>query len=345
MNSAPGTPGSMTGLVRTVLGDIEPSTLGRVNYHEHLFQRSPLLPEDDLDDERRSRDELALLRNSGFDAMIDATPVGLGRNPEAVSRLSLSTQVTVVATTGRHRDAHYSDQAWAQSGNEALWEKILVHELTCGMAQEDKGYAISDPDRIAVARSAHGEPIRAGLLKAGIDYWQISPAEHSTLAAVATAYRATGAPVMVHTEWCSAAMEVLDLLSKLGVPESRVVIAHADRNPDPGLHSAIAERGAYLGYDGAGRHKTWPDSVLLDALTALVNAGYVERILLGADVARRRRYRSYGGLPGLGYLWEQFPAPNPATHGTRGIAATDCPESCNLSCLEVTPVSRSPPRA
>jgi len=306
MNSAPGTPGSMTGLVRTVLGDIEPSTLGRVNYHEHLFQRSPLLPEDDLDDERRSRDELALLRNSGFDAMIDATPVGLGRNPEAVSRLSLSTQVTVVATTGRHRDAHYSDQAWAQSGNEALWEKILVHELTCGMAQEDDGYAISDPDRIAVARSAHGEPIRAGLLKAGIDYWQISPAEHSTLAAVATAYRATGAPVMVHTEWCSAAMEVLDLLSKLGVPESRVVIAHADRNPDPGLHSAIAERGAYLGYDGAGRHKTWPDSVLLDALTALVNAGYVERILLGADVARRRRYRSYGGLPGLGYLGNSF---------------------------------------
>jgi predicted metal-dependent phosphotriesterase family hydrolase len=306
MNSVPGTPGSMTGLVRTVLGDIEPSTLGRVNYHEHLFQRSPLLPDDDLDDEGRSRDELALLRDSGFDAMIDATPVGLGRNPEAVSRLSLSTQVTVVATTGRHRDAHYSDQAWAQSGNEALWEKILVHELTCGMAQEDEDYAISDPDRIAVARSADGEPIRAGLLKAGIDYWQISPAEHSTLAAVATAYRATGAPVMVHTEWCSAAMEVLDLLSKLGVPESRVVIAHADRNPDPGLHSAIAERGAYLGYDGAGRHKTWPDSVLLDAMTALVNAGYVERILLGADVARRRRYRSYGGLPGLGYLGNSF---------------------------------------
>jgi len=40
--------------------------------------------------------------------------------------------------------------------------------------------------------------------------------------------------------------------------------------------------------------------------TALVNAGYVERILLGADVARRHRYRSYGGLPGLGYLGNSF---------------------------------------
>jgi len=95
--------------------------------------------------------------------------VGLGRNPEAVSRLSLSTQVTVVATTGRHRDAHYSDQAWAQSGNEALWEKILVHELTCGMAQEDEGYAISDPDRLGwlgngphVALGPQSRPARKG---------------------------------------------------------------------------------------------------------------------------------------------------------------------------------------
>ena len=181
-----------------------------------------------------------------------------------------------------------------------------MRELTCGMAQDDAGYALSDPDHIAVARSAHGEPIRAGLLKVGIDYWQISAAERSALAAVASAYRATGAPVMIHTEWCSAALDVLDLLSKLGVPESLVVIAHADRNPDPGLHAAIAERCAFVGYDGAGRHKTWPDSVLLDALTALVNAGYVERILLGADVARRHRYRSYGGLPGLGYIGNSF---------------------------------------
>ena len=34
------------GVVRTVRGDVAPGSLGRVNYHEHLFQVTPLLPGD-----------------------------------------------------------------------------------------------------------------------------------------------------------------------------------------------------------------------------------------------------------------------------------------------------------
>ncbi len=94
-------------IVRTVLGDESASELGRVNYHEHLFQVSPLLPGDELEDEAASQAEAILLRSSGFDTMVDATPVGLGRNPEAVARISRATGLTVVATTGAHRDAHY----------------------------------------------------------------------------------------------------------------------------------------------------------------------------------------------------------------------------------------------
>ena len=35
-------------MIRTVLGDIDPTTLGPTNYHEHLFQVSPLLRGDEL---------------------------------------------------------------------------------------------------------------------------------------------------------------------------------------------------------------------------------------------------------------------------------------------------------
>lgn len=38
--------------IRTVLGDVDASLLGAVDYHEYLFQVSPLLPGDELDDER-----------------------------------------------------------------------------------------------------------------------------------------------------------------------------------------------------------------------------------------------------------------------------------------------------
>jgi phosphotriesterase-related protein len=92
--------GAPTGTVTTVLGNIDARSLGRTNYHEHLFQVTPLLPGDELDDEDASRQEAALLRESGFDAMIDATPTALGRNPAALARISRATGIHVVATTG-----------------------------------------------------------------------------------------------------------------------------------------------------------------------------------------------------------------------------------------------------
>ena len=73
--------GAPTRTVTTVLGSIDARSLGRTDYHEHLFQITPLLPGDELDDEDASRQEAAPLWESRFDAMIDATPTGLGRNP------------------------------------------------------------------------------------------------------------------------------------------------------------------------------------------------------------------------------------------------------------------------
>jgi predicted metal-dependent phosphotriesterase family hydrolase len=98
----------MTMRVRTVLGDIAPAELGATDYHEHLFQISPLLPGDDLDDEAASRDEAGLLRAAGAGAMVEATPTGLGRRPEAVARVSAATGLRIVHVTGAHREAHYA---------------------------------------------------------------------------------------------------------------------------------------------------------------------------------------------------------------------------------------------
>jgi predicted metal-dependent phosphotriesterase family hydrolase len=110
---------------------------------------------------------------------------------------------------------------------------------------------------------------------------------------------------MVHLEHGSATFEVLERLAGLGVPASAVVLAHVDRNPDPVLHAELAAAGAYLGYDGFARSLRWPDSVLLDCLERSAERGAAARILIGGDVARRSRYRGYGGMPGLAYLGER----------------------------------------
>ena len=284
--------------VRTVLGDRDPARLGRVDYHEHLFQVSPLLVGDELDDERASGEEARLLAASGFDTMVDATPVGLGRNPEAVARISLATGLTVIATTGAHREAHYPADHWLRGAGAQERSRLFLDDLTLGMPRSDGDAARAEgPD---------GSPVRAGLLKAGVGYWSITAFERVTLEAVALAQVATGAPVMVHLEFCTAAHEVLDLLAADGVPANRVVLAHADRDPNPALHLELAARGARLGYDGMARPRTRSDAELVDLTAAVVAGGGGDNSLIGGDVARRSRYSAYGGMPGLAYLAARY---------------------------------------
>ena len=294
-------------MIRTVLGDIDPTTLGPTNYHEHLFQVSPLLRGDELDDEAASGAEAGMLRDSGFAAMVDATPMGLGRRPEALARVSAAADLHIVATTGRHREAHYPAGHWTHSLDVAALTKAFVEDVERGMPRNDDerggGGAGSGP---APAPAPNGPAAPAGVPKAGLHSRSISTFERRTLDAVAAAHHATARPIMVHLEFCTAAHEVLDLLVAEGVSADRIVLAHADRDPDPGLHLSLAERGAWLGYDGMARARTRSDDELLTLTARIVDAGATGRVLLGGDVARATRYLAYGGMPGLGYLGRRY---------------------------------------
>ena len=335
-------------LFRTVLGDLDPGELGRIDYHEHLFQISPLLVGDELDDEEATGAEAALLRTSGFAAMVDATPIGLGRNPAAMARISAHSGLNVVATSGAHSQEHYQSSSWMLDLSEGEMTARFITDLTTGMPACDR------PSAAPAAQGPDGEPVRAGILKVGIGYWRISPFERRVIAAVGAAHCQTGSPVMVHLEHGSAAFEVLAVLATVGVPAESVVLAHVDRNPDPVLHAELAAAGAYLGYDGFARTREWPDTALLRCLREAADLGARDRLLIGGDVARRTRYTSYGGMPGLAYLGDRVvprlereaPADlvaallvhNPARLLTFRQLADACPERDDVSTSNLPPV-------
>ncbi len=300
------------GAVRTVLGDIAAAKLGRTDYHEHLFQVSPLLPGDELEDEERSGAEAALLRQSGTTAMVEATPTGLGRNPSALARISSLSNLHVIATTGAHREAHYEPGHWIF----ALSDTELVERFTADIVTGERE---RDEWDLPIALTDSGTPVRSGLLKVGIGYWNVTKFERRILNAVAQTHEATNAPVMVHLEHGSAAFEIIDTLAEEGVPPSALALAHIDRNPDPVLHAELAAAGAYLGYDGFGRSHIHPDSALIDCFITTASMGGAERLLLGGDVARRTRYLSYGGMPGLAYV-NQRVLPRFAAAGQKRLA-------------------------
>lgn len=285
-----------TAVVRTVLGDVDPRVLGVVDYHEHLFQVSPLLPGDELDDERLSGAEARMLADHAVSTMVEATPMGMGRNEEAVARISAATGLHIVHVTGAHHRDHYRDDHPLLSATEATLADFFINDVAVGFKRKDG------------RRSATGDgrPIRAGAVKAAIRYWSIGDFERRVLSATARTHGETGVPVMVHLEHGSATHEVLDILETEGVPRDRVVLAHMDRNLDPGLYADLAASGAYLGFDGMSRHREAPDSAIVKAMSALVDAGGGERILMGGDVGRASRFIAYGGMPGLAYVQRRF---------------------------------------
>ena len=300
--------------VRTVLGDVPASSLGACDYHEHLFQVSPLLAGDELRDEALSTQEATTLRAAGISAVVEATPTGLGREPAAVARASRASGLHVVHVSGAHREEHYAGTHWVFGCDEDDLRRRWHADVTTGLP------AVDSPGREDVAVTPEGAPVRAGMLKAGVGYWRISVFERRVLAACAATAGATGVPVMVHLEHGTAAFEVLEVLADAGLPAERVVLAHADRNLDPGLHVELTAAGAYLGYDGMARHREAPDSAVLDCLERVATDGDPARLVLGGDAARASRYRAYGGMPGLDYLPRRF---LPRVRDRLGDALTD----------------------
>jgi predicted metal-dependent phosphotriesterase family hydrolase len=267
-------------IVPTVLGDVPAAELGRTNVHEHLLMRDPLLAGEELDDEDRAAAEVQHLCASGFDALLELTPLGLGRDPAGLAAIARRTGAHIVMATGVHHEGHYPPGHRLR----ALTDSELAERFTADLVHgTDAG-------------------VRAGVIKVGIGYWSISEFERTVLEAAAAAHAASSAPVVCHLERGTAAFELLELLTSRGVPPDRILLAHIDRNPDPGLHAELAQAGAYLGYDGWSRTRYWPDSALIDCLMSVTERGAADRIVLGTDLARRSSFASYGGLPGLSYL-------------------------------------------
>jgi phosphotriesterase-related protein len=281
--------------VMTVSGRMPASRLGVVDAHDHLFLSSPALPGDEFEDLERSTAEAIDGKASGLGAIVDMTPIGLGRRPDLLRAVSESAGVPIIAASGYHRDAHYADGHWVYTASVDELADRIVRDLEIGMDPSDW----TDPTAVP-------DPARAGAIKAGTSYHHASQAELRRLEAAAIGSRRTGVPVLVHAEIGTFGHEIVSLLEGFGVPPDRIILAHMDRNPDAELHAEIAARGVSLEYDTMGRTKYRPDSEILDLIESVAAAGHLERLMLGQDLGRRMSLRAYGGGPGMRYLMDAF---------------------------------------
>lgn len=281
-------------IVRTVLGDIEPSELGATYAHEHLIIDSPTVarewPHIHLPSTNDAIEEVSLCEGAGVGAMIDAMPTGSGRNLEKLADVSRATGVHVVATSGMHTAKYYPGVEWAGDGADALASRF-VDELQNGVAG-----------------------VRTGILKVATSGPIPSASERELFRAAAMVHAETHVPVLTHCEEGEGALSQLELLREAGVPLESVIISHTDKVPDPGYHREVLASGANVEYDQALRQHLTGSSATAILVAQMWEEGFGSQILLGTDGARRTLWTALGGTPGLAWLRLGFPSVL-ATHG------------------------------
>ncbi|KAA6224444.1 phosphotriesterase [Streptomyces albofaciens JCM 4342] len=292
--------------VRTVSGDVSPAALGVCDAHDHLFLRSPQLPGQELADTGAAAAELRAFREAGGGTVVQWTPYGMGRRAAELPRLAAESGVRIVAATGLHQAVHYAPEVLERvrgtaTGTAAACDLagLFVAELTAGIGTGRGG---SGGSGRTGPGTAAGGAVRAGMIKVAGGFHGLDAHARYTMAAAAEAHHATGAPIGVHLELGTGAADVLDLLcGESAVPPERVILGHLNRSPDLVVHRQAAAAGAYLAFDGPSRAHHATDWRLPDALAALADAGYGDRLLIGGDTTTAAA-RSVNGGPGMPHL-------------------------------------------
>ena len=240
--------------------------------------------------EQDATEELTLYRAAGGGAVVDSSPVGLGRDPLGLARVSRASGVHIVMGSGYYcRDYHPA--GLADACEEAISAEIIT-DIRDGVG--DTG-------------------VRAGLIgEIGLS-WPVHPAEEKVLRAACRAQVATGAALQIHPgRHPEAPLRAMRTVLDAGGDPARVIMSHLDRTLwGPGHLLELAGTGCYLELDLFGQESSHyafnPDArrpndrTRVEWLQTLIEAGYGERLLVAQDICQKVYLRRYGG-PGYTHI-------------------------------------------
>jgi phosphotriesterase-related protein len=257
--------GDLAPVIQTVRGPIPASALGRTLPHEHVLV--DFVGADVIGPGRYEADKvfaaalphLRRIQQLGAQALFEATPDFIGRDPRLLARLSEAFGLHLVTNTGLYG---------------ARQNKFLP-----AYAHQESAAQLA-ARWIAEARDGiDGTAVRPGFIKSGVDGEpKLSPVHRKLVAAAALTHAATGLTVAVHTGR-GPGLEQLDVLREQGVGPAAYVWIHAQGARDDELFAA-ADRGAWLSFDGLNRPTVTRHLTLCQEMK---RRGHLGRVLLSHD--------------------------------------------------------------
>lgn len=254
--------------IQTTTGTASPNELGRTLIHEHVLVGFPGWELDAkapkfkrAEGMARAVDQMHELQSYGVKTFVDPCPMDLGRDAEFLAELSQKSGMRVICTTGAYFEAEGNTYTFRHLPLEEIAE-IYIKEIEDGIG--DTG-------------------IKAGAIKIATGAPRISDYERKLVTAGARAAKATGVPVISHTQDGCCGQDQIDIVTGEGLPAQQLVVGHSDGIDDPDYHRRLAERGAFVGFDRFGISLFQPDAVRIANVLKLVAAGHLERILISHD--------------------------------------------------------------
>jgi phosphotriesterase-related protein len=312
---------SIAGKAQTVLGPVNGEELGVTLPHEHLtidhvkanFHEPPN-PEDKeladkpvtmdllhwlryyrtenkdnlrLPDEKVIINELMHFKKAGGRTIVEVTTKGSNRDPGALVHISKATGLNIIMGAGYYLGSCHPEDMDSKT-IEQLTEEI-IKDVTTG---------------------TDGTSVKAGIIGEIGCVWPLTPNEKKSLIAAAHGQKATGAPLNIHPGRAGKApFEIVEILKNEGADLSRTVMSHVDiriRFHEDRLK--LADSGCYLEYDNIGWEGPPPatlnwdegtgvprDEERISEIMQLIDAGYINQILISLDVCTKTNLLTYGG--------------------------------------------------
>lgn len=237
-----------------------------------------------LDDEQVAIDELKYFKEAGGNTVVDATLDGIGRNPEALVRVSKATGLNIVMGTGFYVGSTHPKELDAMTDQEI--GELMVKELTEGVNGVRAGYI--------------GE---IGISEIFDDK------ERRILRASAYAQKKTGVAINVHINpWTINGVEAVNILLEKGVDAKKICISHIDVENREEYIYTLLKKGVYVEFDNFGKEYYINREVRnsgyglfvhdidrVKLLKKMIDDGHLSQILLSCDVCLKNLLHKYGG--------------------------------------------------
>jgi phosphotriesterase-related protein len=252
--------------------------VGYIRYHMLDNFDNLLLLDEDL-----AIKELLNFKYYGGKTIIDATSIGIGRDPIALRKISLATGLNIVMGSG-----YYVEESIDKKKIDKMTENDIAKEII-----DEIFNGVGDAN------------ICPGIIgEIGCSY-PLKDSEKKILRGAGIAQKQTGAPLVVHPgRFEEAPFEIIKILKEVGADLTHTSICHIDRTIfEPQNRYKIADLGCYLQYDIWGQEGYYPVSGIdilndiqrISHIKNLVQCGYQKQILISHDICQKCRYRAYGG--------------------------------------------------